>query len=123
MAEKKVRKLSGKEMAWYIIAGVLALVGLVFIVFAIIGDFLPVRASENWVAISEGAWLTNWSPLGYRYWGLILIAAGVLIAAASLNFFAREGDRDEERAARRAQRLAFDDDEPTVIETPVEEAK
>ncbi|MBQ2070041.1 MAG: hypothetical protein II467_03835 [Bacilli bacterium] len=107
MAETKARKLSSKEMAWYIIAAILGFIGLVFIVFAIVGDFLPVLASENWVYVSEAAWLTNWTPLGYRYWGLILVGVGVLIAVAALNFFAREGDKDEERALRRAQRLAF----------------
>ena len=110
MAETKARKFSGKELVWYIIAGVFALAGLVFIVFALIGDYTPGLASDNWGATSESAWLTNWSPLGYRQWGLILIAAGVLISAIALNFFAREGDRDEERALRRAQRLALENE-------------
>ncbi|MCR5078801.1 MAG: hypothetical protein K6B65_02615 [Bacilli bacterium] len=110
MAETKVRKLSSKELAWYIVAGILTFVGLIFVVFAVVGDFLPVLASENWVYVSEAAWLTNWSPMGYRYWGLTLVGVGVVIAAAALNFFAREGDKDEERALRRAQRLAFQDE-------------
>lgn len=118
MAEKKARKLSGKEMAWYVIAAVLAVVGLTFVVFAIVGDFLPVLAEDNWVTTSEAAWLTNWSPMGYRYWGLTLIGIAGVLSAIVLNFFAREGDKDEERALRRAQRLGLD--EENVVEVPVE---
>jgi hypothetical protein len=106
MSETKARKLTGKELTWYIIAGTIALLGLIFVIFAIIGDFMPVLSSDNWVAQSEKTWLTNWSPLGYRWWGLIFLGAGTLISVIALSFFAREGDRDEERALRRAQRLA-----------------
>ena len=116
MAEKKARKLSGKELAWYIVAGVLALLGLIFIVFAIVGDFLPVLAEDNWVTNSEAVWLTSWTPFGYRYWGLILISAAGVIAAIALNYYAREGDKDEERALRRAQRLGLVDED--VVEAP-----
>ena len=121
MAEKKARKLTGKELVWYVIAGVLALLGLIFIVFAIIGDFLPVLAEDNWVTQSEAVWLTSWTPMGYRYWGLTLIGVAAVVAAIALNFFAREGDKDEERAIRRAQRLGLMEEE--VIEAETEEAK
>ena len=109
MAEKKARKLSGRELAWYVVASAIALLGLIFIVFAIVGDFLPVLAEDNWVTNSESVWLTSWTPFGYRYWGLILIAAGGVIAVIALNYYAREGDKDEERALRRAQRLGLVD--------------
>lgn len=108
MSETKARKLTGKELTWYIVAGVIALLGLLFVLFAVIGDFLPVLSSKNWVSESEKVWLTSWSPLGYRWWGLIFLGAGTLISVISLSVFAREGDRDEERALRRAQRLALE---------------
>ena len=111
MAEKKARKLSGRELAWYIVASAFALLGLIFIVFAIVGDFLPVLAEDNWVTNSEAVWLTSWTPFGYRYWGLILFAIAGVIAALALNYYAREGDKDEERALRRAQRLGLVDEE------------
>ena len=120
MAEKKAKKLSAKEIVWYVLAALLGALGLIFLVFAIVGDFLPVLASDNWVLQSEQTWLTNWSPMGYRYWGLILVGAGALIASIALNYFAREGDRDEERALRRAQRLAL---EPEVVDVEAEEKK
>ena len=100
-----MKKLTKKELAWYIFAGVIAVVGLFSLVLGIVGEHLPVKASENWIITSESAWLSNWSHMGYRFWGLILIAAAALIFCVALSLFAREGDRDTERALRRAQRL------------------
>ena len=106
--------LPRKELVWYIIAATIATVGLVFLVFGIIGSHLPVKASDNWVKTSENAWLVNWSKMGYRWWGLILIGVGLLIGITALCFFARSGDRDSERAQRRAQRLAIEGEEDPV---------
>ncbi len=103
--ENKTKKLSLKEIVWYIIAGFFGLAGLVFLVLGIVGEHLPVLSSENGILLSEAAWLTSWSPLGYRYWGIILVLASSLLAVICLTLFAREGDRDVERALRRAQRL------------------
>ena len=113
------KKIQGKELAWYIIAGIIALIGLAFVVFGIIGSHFPGKASDNWVVISENAWLKNWSKIGYRYWGIILLGIGAIIAAIALNVFARVGDRDEERALRRRQRLG----EQETIEVESEEKK
>ncbi len=129
MEEKNTqKKLPGKELAWYIIAGFIALVGLVFLVFGIIGAHYPGLASDNWVAISEAAWLTNWSKMGYRWWGLILLGVGAVLAAICLNVFARSGDRDEERALRRQQRLALEQEaaseaQPEIVPVESEEVK
>ena len=106
MAKDKKFNFSKKEWAWYIITLSLAFIGLVFAIIGVIGDHLPVKASDNWVRISEAAWLSNWSHMGYRYWGIILLGGGLVIFSLALTFFSRESDRDSERAARRAQRLA-----------------
>ena len=96
-----------QELPIELISAFFGLAGLVFLVVGIVGEHLPVLASENGILLSEKAWLTNWSPLGYRYWGIILILAATLLAVICLTLFAREGDRDVERAARRAQRLGI----------------
>ena len=58
--------------------------------------------------------------MGYRYWGIILLAAGTLIGCTALTMFARSGDRDSERALRRAQRLSVtSEEEPVVKEVEV----
>lgn len=102
---KQPRKIRTAEIVWYSIASFFAVAGLAFLVTGIVGDHLPMLASENGILISENAWLRNWSHMGYRYWGMILIGVGALVGVISLTAFAREGDRDEERALRRAQRL------------------
>ena len=107
MEKNQTKKLSKKEIAWYCIAAFFGLAGLVFLIVGIVGEHLPMLASDNGILVSEKAWLTSWSPLGYRYWGLILIGAAALLAVVCLTFFAREGDRDSERALRRAQRLGI----------------
>ena len=111
MPEKKKTVLKKKEIFWYCLASLIGLTGLVFTVFGIIGDHLPVLSSENWIRNSENGWLVPWLGFGYRYAGIILIVAAALIAVLCLTLFAREGDRDAERNLRRAQRLAIEQEE------------
>lgn len=112
MAKKS--KLSKKEIVFYAIAGVIGVVGLLFVVFGIVSSHFPGINEDNWIVASENAWLVNWSHMGYRWWGLILVGVAAVIACISLTVFAREGDRDSERSARRAQRLGVT--EPTTVE-------
>ena len=113
--------LPRKELVWYAIAATLATLGLVFLVFGIIGSHLPVKASDNWVKNSENTWLVPWSKMGYRWWGLIILGVGLAIGIIALCVFARSGDRDSERAQRRAQRLALEEEEEEVVEVEAEE--
>lgn len=112
MAAKKKTKLKKSEIFWYTLAALFGVVGVAFIVIGIIGDYLPVLASDNWVRISESsAWPFAWLHLGYRYLGIILVLIAAFIGMLSLTLFAREGDRDAERNLRRAQRLAIESEE------------
>ena len=122
MSSKPKTKLKKLEIFWYVLACIFAVAGLAFIVIGIVGDYLPVLASDNWIRTAEKeAWPFTWLNLGWRYIGIILICIGAFIAVLSLSLFAREGDRDAERKLRRAQRLAIES-EPTepVVETPAE---
>lgn len=110
MSESKKKRISQKELAWYIVAGVIATIALVFIIFGIIGNHYQGKASDNWVQVSEKAWLVNWSNMGYRWWGIVLMAIAAFIAIVTLLVFARSGDRDEERALRRRQRLMLEEE-------------
>ena len=122
MSTQKPKKcLKKKEIFWYVFSGVIALVGIVFIVFGIVGDYLPVLASENWVRISEAqAWPFTWLNLGYRQLGIILVLIAAFVVMLALTLFAREGDRDAERNLRRAQRLAIEAEETPAQETVAE---
>lgn len=115
MASPKKNK---KETAWYVFAALIGLTGIVFLVFGIVGDHFPGLYSDNWIASSENAWLTNWSHMGYRWWGIILIIAAAVIASIALTVFAKEDDRDSERMLRRQQRLAMS---AVVDEVPAEQ--
>lgn len=118
------KKLSNKELAWYVIAGIVGAVGLTSLVFGIVGEHFPGLYSDNWIAAGEAGWLKAWSGLGYRWWGIILLAIAVFLAVVVANVFAKEGDRDVERALRRQQRLAMTQQvvEGTVSEeTPSQE--
>ena len=118
---KTPKKLTNKEIAWYVIASIIAVVGLTFLVFGIIGDHFPGDYSDNWVAASENGWIKAWSGLGYRWWGIILLVAAAFLAILVMNIFAKEGDRDTERAIRRQQRLAMSSS-PEVVDEPKDEA-
>lgn len=121
MAKKKSKlKISKVELGFYVVCGALGLVGLIFVIFGIIGNYLPVPLHQNFILVSEDVWLNPWSKLGYRYWGLIDIAVAVVVTTLVGTFFARAGDRDSERAQRRAQRLAI---EAEPIEVEVNEEK
>lgn len=112
------KKLSKKEIVWYVIASLIGTLGLIFLVFGIVGSNFPGLYEDNWIASSENVWLKNWSHLGYRWWGIILIAVAAFIAIVALTFFAKEGDRDSERALRRQQRLAMTAPSEVVDEQP-----
>ena len=101
------KKLSKKEITWYVIAAIIAVAGITFLVFGIVGDHFPGVYEDNWIAASENGWLKAWSGLGYRWWGVILFSVAAALAALVLGVSAKETDRDAERAARRAQRLAM----------------
>lgn len=114
---KSNSKIKTKEMVVYTIASFIAFVGLFFLILGIVGEHLPVVYSDNWILYSEAIWLTPWSHMGYRYWGMILLGVGALIGVFFLAYFAKEGDKDAERALRRAQRLGKE------VSTEVEEVK
>ena len=117
---KSPKKLSSKELFWYVLAGLLGVTGLTFLVFGIVGDHFPGLYEDNWIAASENGWLKNWSGLGYRYWGIILLCGAAFIAIVALAVFAKEGDRDVDRERRRAQRLGASVT-PVVDVTPEED--
>ena len=116
------KKLTRKEIAWYVIAAIIATLGLTSLVFGIVGDHFPGLYEDNWIAQGEAAWIKAWSHLGYRYWGIILLCVAAFIAIVALTVFAKEGDRDTERALRRQQRLALTNvvEEPKAEETKEE---
>ncbi|MCR4561596.1 MAG: hypothetical protein K5694_00095 [Bacilli bacterium] len=101
---KKTRKFSIPETIWIIILSVVAAGAIFLIALGIIGDHLPVKNSDNWIASLQSSF-QNTVHLSYRWFGTIVLIVDALIAAIVLNYFAKKSDKNEERALRRAQRL------------------
>lgn len=119
MEEEKKKKISKGELTAYIFAGLFAVWGIVFFAIGLAGDYFQGLNSDNWVVASENSWLTNWSNMGYREWGLIIFLIGALIAFIALNVAARSTGKDDERASRRKSRQLLNQ----PIEAEIEEVK
>jgi drug/metabolite transporter (DMT)-like permease len=102
-SKKKIVMTKG-EIAWTVIASLIAFGGLFLVVLGFVGDYIPVKSSENWILTGETAFKSV-MKMPYRWFGVILVIAAALIEVISLNYYARKGDIDEERALRRQQRL------------------
>lgn len=99
--EATKREIKVKELVWYIIAGVLAVLALTSLVFGIVGHYLPGNLDDNFIKQAEKAIV-----LDFRTWGVIVLAAAAIIATIDLLVFAKSSDREVEKTLRRQQRLA-----------------
>lgn len=96
-----------KEFAWYVVAGILVFIGVVLIIFDIIGDNIRVSTADNWILTAQNA-VIEWSKINmdWRAWGIIFFLAGALVAVITLSVFAKGADRIVEKEQRRQARLA-----------------
>lgn len=126
----KNSKLSTSEIVFLVISSVLCAIGLTMVIFHFIGHYaLPdagVKASKNWVYISEQAAFKSWSGMGWLGWGIIIIFLGVIIYAISASKHAKKYDVDTDKETRKRQRLNsinFNDVVPAVkvVEKPAAE--
>lgn len=111
--EKKQRKIAVGEIVGYSIAGAISVGGLVWLIFGIIADYLKPYGS-NWIQKGEAAF-SNWIgvELSFRFWGLIVFLIGVFIFLIVVSRFAKKADLENDKRARRAQRL--------IVEAEIEE--
>ncbi|MBQ0008898.1 MAG: hypothetical protein KBS97_01310 [Firmicutes bacterium] len=93
-----MKKISTKEFIWYAACGLVIVLGFICMIFGIIGYHLP---KPNFVTDFEGK-----IPLGLRYWGIIFMAIGVIVAVIALVVNAKKADREVEKKIRREQRIA-----------------
>ena len=89
-------KLSRFEIVFYTLSGLLFIAGIVFVILGIIADHAspndPLQNAQN-------------AFFSFRYFGLILLSSGTVIAVLSLLLFARGAEKRAEREERRKQRL------------------
>jgi hypothetical protein len=110
-----MKKVTTKEFLWYLGAGLLAFLGLVAIVFGIVGYHMTGPTGSNFVVAFEDK-----IKIELRYIGLIFIAAGVVLAVVALLFNAKKADREVEKKIRREQRLAAQANQTIEVKKAVE---
>jgi uncharacterized membrane protein YbaN (DUF454 family) len=106
MEEEKTqkRKMTIGEIVWTAVCSLIAAGGLFMVILGIVGDYLPVKASENWILLGEASFQST-MKMNYRWFGVLILLADAIISVIYLNYYAKKGDIDEERALRRQQRL------------------
>lgn len=114
MANKKKLPVSIVELVWYPICALVIIWGLTYVVLGLITKY-----NNDLTALAE--FNTNFKKLfglNLYFWGLIIIAIGVVAGVAVMLFFAKVFDRATEREQRRSARLdALKKNEEKVVDT------
>ena len=125
MANKKKLPLSIIEIVWYTICALVIVWGLTYVILGLITKYNDIDALTEFN--------TNFKKtfgLELYFWGLIIIAIGVVAGVVVMLFFAKVYDRATEREQRRSARLSalkqndkvVDEQTPEVVDAPQEEA-
>ena len=123
MAKKKL-PVSLFELIWYPICAAVIIWGLTYVVLGLVNQFNDFSSLKSFVSDFKGNF-----KLDLYYWGLIIIAIGVVAAVVVMLFFAKTYDRAADREQRRSARLAalkkeekvVDEQQPEVVsEAPIE---
>ena len=122
----KKKELTLFEKICYPVCGALILWGLTYTVLGLIADNLQVTSSQNYLKQASDA-IAKIFGLGFFGWGLIIFSIGAVLMTIILLVYARNTDRDYERAQRRAARLArnrvTENETQQVVAQPAEEPK
>ena len=110
-----MKKVTDKEFAWYLGCGLIIFLGLVSIVFGIIGYHMSTATGMNFVQNFEEK-----IKFDLRYLGLILVGGAVAILICVLLFNAKKADREVEKKIRREQRLAAQNNKTIEVKQAVE---
>lgn len=110
-----MKKVTTKEFLWYLGAGLLAFLGLVAIIFGIIGYHMAGPTGTNFITAFEEK-----IKFELRYIGLIFIAGGLVLAVITLLYNAKKADREVEKKIRREQRLAAQANQTIEVKKAVE---
>ena len=108
-----MKKVTTKEFIWYLACGLIAFIGLVAIIFGILGYHMP--SQLNFVEELEEK-----MNFELRFLGLILIAGAVVLSIIVLLFNAKKADREIEKKVRREQRIAAQNSNNIEVKQAVE---
>ena len=120
MANKKKLPVSIFELVWYPICALVIIWGLTYVVLGLVTKYNNINALKEFDAN-----FTTQFGLNLYFWGLIIIAIGVVAGVAVMLIFAKTFDRATEREQRRSARLNAlkKDDDKVVAEQPAELAE
>lgn len=101
------KSFSIKQIVWFVIGAVFFVTGLTFDVLDIIGRSINVAPSKNPILLGDAKLKSFFGnrPLGFIFWGIILLLVGAIIIAITFSLASKNEDRDKERQARKEQRL------------------
>ena len=123
MANKKKLPVSIFELVWYPICALVILWGLTYVVLGLVTKYNDINALKEF-----NAGFTKMFGLGLYFWGLIIIAIGVVAGVAVMLIFAKTFDHATEREQRRNARLnalkkddkVVSEQQPEVVEAKAE---
>ena len=114
-------KVSGKEFAWYLSGATIAVLGLILMVFGIIGHHMNVATDNNFIKKAETALINGIKiPFDFRIWGILIFVLGVTIVIIALAVNAKKADREVDKQLRRQQRQAALKDNTIEVKSAVE---
>ena len=99
MAKKKL-PVSLFELIWYPICIAVILWGITYVVLGLVNQFNDFSSLNSFANDFKGNF-----KLDLYFWGLIIIAIGVVAAVIVMLFFAKTYDRAADREQRRSARL------------------
>lgn len=114
-------RISGKEMAWYLVGATIAVFGVILMIFGIIGHHMNASASQNFIKVAENNLINAIKvPFDFRIWGIMVFLLGILVVIIALAVNARKTDREVEKQLRRQQRQAALKDNTIEVKSAVE---
>ena len=99
--EQKIKRAKIWEVIFYVISGLLALFGIILIIFSVIGDYLP---RDNFIKNAENATLPIFGISGFswRYYGIILVFIALVIFLRS-----KSSDKSETLQENKSKRTTL----------------
>lgn len=110
-----MKKISTKEFIWYAVCGLIVVFGFICMIFGIVGYHMGGMSDKNFILTLEAK-----LPFALRYWGLIFMAIGVVVAIICLLVNAKKADREYEKKIRREQRIAAQSNSSIEVKNAVE---
>lgn len=107
---KKNRKVSIFEIVWYLLCGLVILWGCTYVVLSLVNKYNELKGLDEFASNFEKTF-----GLSLYFWGLIIIAIGVVAGVTVMIIYAKTFDRAADREQRRSARLsALKKEEPVV---------